>query len=361
MEQNEKSVRKKIKFKYAFCVDWSIIMANISVLGAGSWGLGLALLLNNNGHNVTVWSVLNDEVVMLQTEREHKRCLPGVRIPDSITVSGDTANVINNADVLVLAVASPYTRSTAKLITPFVKEGQIIVNVAKGVEEHTLLTLCQIVEEEIPQAKVAVLSGPSHAEEVSRGIPTTCVIGAHEKNTAEYLQNIFMSDVFRVYTSPDMLGICIGGALKNVIALAAGIADGLGYGDNTKAALITRGNAEITRLGVAMGANPHTFSGLSGIGDLIVTCASMHSRNRRAGILIGKGYTKDQAMEEVQMVVEGVFSAKAALELSKKYNIEMPIVEQVNKVLFEDKPAAEAVKELMLRDKKIEIDNSEWK
>ena len=336
-------------------------MANISVLGAGSWGLGLALLLNNNGHNVTVWSVLNDEVVMLQTEREHKRCLPGVRIPDSITVSGDTANVINNADVLVLAVASPYTRSTAKLITPFVKEGQIIVNVAKGVEEHTLLTLCQIVEEEIPQAKVAVLSGPSHAEEVSRGIPTTCVIGAHEKNTAEYLQNIFMSDVFRVYTSPDMLGICIGGALKNVIALAAGIADGLGYGDNTKAALITRGNAEITRLGVAMGANPHTFSGLSGIGDLIVTCASMHSRNRRAGILIGKGYTKDQAMEEVQMVVEGVFSAKAALELSKKYNIEMPIVEQVNKVLFEDKPAAEAVKELMLRDKKIEIDNSEWK
>lgn len=336
-------------------------MANISVLGAGSWGLGLALLLNNNGHNVTVWSVLNDEVVMLQTEREHKRCLPGVRIPDSITISGDTANVINNADVLVLAVASPYTRSTAKLIAPFVKEGQIIVNVAKGVEEHTLLTLCQIVEEEISQAKVAVLSGPSHAEEVSRGIPTTCVIGAHEKNTAEYLQNIFMSDVFRVYTSPDMLGICIGGALKNVIALAAGIADGLGYGDNTKAALITRGNAEITRLGVAMGANPHTFSGLSGIGDLIVTCASMHSRNRRAGILIGKGYTKDQAMEEVQMVVEGVFSAKAALELSKKYNIEMPIVEQVNKVLFEDKPAAEAVKELMLRDKKIEIDNSEWK
>ena len=336
-------------------------MANVSVLGAGSWGLGLALLLNNNGHNVTVWSVLNDEVVMLQTEREHKRCLPGVRIPDSITISGDTANVINNADVLVLAVASPYTRSTAKLIAPFVKEGQIIVNVAKGVEEHTLLTLCQIVEEEIPQAKVAVLSGPSHAEEVSRGIPTTCVIGAHEKNTAEYLQNIFMSDVFRVYTSPDMLGICIGGALKNVIALAAGIADGLGYGDNTKAALITRGNAEITRLGVAMGANPHTFSGLSGIGDLIVTCASMHSRNRRAGILIGKGYTKDQAMEEVQMVVEGVFSAKAALELSKKYNIEMPIVEQVNKVLFEDKPAAEAVKELMLRDKKIEFDNSEWK
>ena len=285
-------------------------MANISVLGAGSWGLGLALLLNNNGHNVTVWSVLNDEVVMLQTEREHKRCLPGVRIPDSITISGDTANVINNADVLVLAVASPYTRSTAKLIAPFVKEGQIIVNVAKGVEEHTLLTLCQIVEEEIPQAKVAVLSGPSHAEEVSRGIPTTCVIGAHEKNTAEYLQNIFMSDVFRVYTSPDMLGICIGGALKNVIALAAGIADGLGYGDNTKAALITRGNAEITRLGVAMGANPHTFSGLSGIGDLIVTCASMHSRNRRAGILIGKGYTRIRQWKRFRWLLKESFLQK---------------------------------------------------
>lgn len=303
----------------------------------------------------------NDEVVMLQTEREHKRCLPGVRIPDSITISGDTANVINNADVLVLAVASPYTRSTAKLIAPFVKEGQIIVNVAKGVEEHTLLTLCQIVEEEIPQAKVAVLSGPSHAEEVSRGIPTTCVIGAHEKNTAEYLQNIFMSDVFRVYTSPDMLGICIGGALKNVIALAAGIADGLGYGDNTKAALITRGNAEITRLGVAMGANPHTFSGLSGIGDLIVTCASMHSRNRRAGILIGKGYTKDEAMAEVQMVVEGVYAAKAAHKLAEKYNVEMPIVEQVNAVLFDDKKPSEAVKELMLRDKKIELADSDWR
>ena len=335
-------------------------MANISVLGAGSWGLGLALLLNNNGHNVTVWSVLKDEVAMLQAEREHKRCLPGVKIPDSITISGDTESVISGADVLVLAVASPYTRSTAKLIAPFVKEGQIIVNVAKGVEEHTLLTLCQIVEEEIPQAKVAVLSGPSHAEEVSRGIPTTCVIGAHEKATAEYLQNIFMSDVFRVYTSPDMLGICIGGALKNVIALAAGVADGLGYGDNTKAALITRGIAEISRLGCAMGADIKTFAGLSGIGDLIVTCASMHSRNRRAGILIGKGHSMKEAMDEVQMVVEGVYAAKAALELAKKYNVEMPIVEQVNLVLFEGKAPAEGVKDLMLRDKKIEAGNVDW-
>ena len=218
-----------------------------------------------------------------------------------------------------------------------------------------------MIEEEIPQGNVAVLSGPSHAEEVGRGLPTTCVISAHTQETAEYLQSIFMSPVFRVYTTPDILGVELGGALKNVIALAAGTADGLGYGDNTKAALITRGITEIGRLGKKMGAQMETFYGLSGIGDLIVTCASKHSRNRKAGYLIGQGYTMEEAMKEVQMVVEGVFSAKAALELSKKYNIEMPIVEQVNKVLFEDKPAAEAVKELMLRDKKIEIDNSEWK
>ena len=335
-------------------------MANVSVLGAGSWGLGLALLLNNNGHNVTVWSVLKDEVAMLQTEREHKRCLPGVKIPDSITVSGDTENVIGSADVLVLAVASPYTRSTAKMIAPFVKEGQIIVNVAKGVEEHTLLTLCQIVEEEIPCAKVAVLSGPSHAEEVSRGIPTTCVIGAHEKATAEYLQNIFMSDVFRVYTSPDMLGMELGGSLKNVIALAAGMADGLGYGDNTKAALITRGIAEISRLAVAMGAKQATLNGLTGIGDLIVTCESKHSRNRKAGMLIGQGYTMQQAMDEVKMVVEGVYSAKAALALAKEHNVELPIIEEVNEVLFADKPAKEAVKDLMIREKRPEHTQLEW-
>lgn len=335
-------------------------MANISILGAGGWGLGLAMLLNNNGHNVKVWSVLKDEIDSLIKYREHKRCLPGVIIPESIEFTTDTDLAVTSADILVLAVASPYTRSTAKLLAPFVKDNQIIVNVSKGIEEETLMTLCEVVEQEIPNSKVCVLSGPSHAEEVGRGIPTTCVIGAKEKADAEYLQSVFMSDVFRVYTSPDILGICIGGALKNVIALAAGIADGLEYGDNSKAALITRGNAEITRLGVAMGANPKTFAGLSGIGDLIVTCASMHSRNRRAGILIGRGYTKDQAMEEVQMVVEGVYSAKAAAALAKKYNVDMPIVEQVNKVLFEDKNAALAVKELMLRDKKIEVDDSDW-
>lgn len=337
-------------------------MAKVSIIGAGSWGLGLAILLNNNGHGVKVWSVFPEEIEELKVTRENKKCLPGVKIPETIEFTADTEYAVTTADVIVMAVASPYTRSTSKIIAPFVKKGQYIVNVGKGIEEDSLLTLCQIIEEEIPNVTVAVLSGPSHAEEVGRGIPTTCVIGTHKKKDAEYLQNIFMSDVFRVYTSPDMLGICIGGALKNVIALAAGIADGLGYGDNTKAALITRGIAEIARLGIAMGADAITFTGLSGIGDLIVTCASMHSRNRRAGILIGKGYTKDEAMKEVQMVVEGVFSAKAALQLAKKYNVDMPIVEQVNEVLFDDKSPADAVRELMLRDKKIEGNNNiEWK
>lgn len=335
-------------------------MAKIGIMGAGSWGLGLSILLNNNGHDVTVWSVFPEEIEQLKNERENKKCLPGVKLPESIHFNADTEEVIKDNDVLVLAVASPYTRSTAKLMAPYVKEHQYIVNVGKGIEESSLKTLCEVIEEEIPQAVVAVLSGPSHAEEVGRGIPTTCVIGTRKKDDATYLQNIFMSDVFRVYISPDVLGICIGGSLKNVIALAAGIADGLGYGDNTKAALITRGIAEIARLGIAMGADAITFTGLSGIGDLIVTCASMHSRNRRAGILIGKGYTKDEAMAEVQMVVEGVYSAKAAYALSKKYNVEMPIVEQVNLVLFEGKSPSDGVKDLMLRDKKIESYDSEW-
>ena len=335
-------------------------MANIGILGAGSWGLGLAMLLNNNGHDVTVWSVFPDEIKELDETRENKRCLPGVIFPEHIKFNADTEYVVKNSDVLVLAVASPYTRSTAKIIATFVKEGQYIVNVGKGIEEHTLKTLCEVTKDEVPQATMAVLSGPSHAEEVGRGIPTTCVIGTAKKSDAEYLQNIFMSNVFRVYISPDVLGICIGGALKNVIALAAGVADGLGYGDNTKAALIRRGISEISRLGCSMCADIKTFAGLSGIGDLIVTCASMHSRNRRAGILIGKGHSMKEAMDEVQMVVEGVYAAKAALELAKKYNVEMPIVEQVNLVLFEGKAPAEGVKDLMLRDKKIEAGNVDW-
>lgn len=334
-------------------------MASIGIIGAGSWGIAISLLLNNNGHKVTVWSVLDDEIDMLLKEREHKKCLPGVKLPENIIFTKDLEKTVTSSDVIVMAVASPYTRSTAKKLAPFVKEGQIIVNVSKGIEEQTLMTLCEVINDEIPQANVCVLSGPSHAEEVGRGIPTTCVIGAKKKKDAEYVQNIFMSNAFRVYTNPDVLGICLGGALKNVIALAAGMADGLGYGDNTKAAIITRGITEIARLGMAMGCKMETFAGLSGIGDLIVTCASMHSRNRRAGILIGQGKTMQEAMDEVKMVVEGVYSAKAALQLAKKYNVSMPLVEYVNAILFDGISARDAVNGLMLRDKTTEA-TMEW-
>lgn len=335
-------------------------MAKIGVIGAGSWGTALAVLLNSNGHEVTIWSIIKEEVEMLRTKRQHETKLPGVVLPGEILLTNDLKEAMKDKDVLILAVPSPYTRSTAHSMKAYAKEGQKIVNVAKGIEENTLYTLSDIIEEELPGTDVAVLSGPSHAEEVGRGLPTTCVVGAHTRTTAEYLQNIFMSPVFRVYTSPDMLGIELGGALKNVIALAAGTADGLGYGDNTKAALITRGITEITRLGVKMGAKLETFGGLTGIGDLIVTCASVHSRNRKAGYLIGKGCTMQEAMEEVKMVVEGVYSAKAAMGLAKKYQVELPIIEQVNKVLFEGKSAGEAVQELMLRDKKIEHSELPW-
>ena len=335
-------------------------MASIGVIGAGSWGTALAVLLCGNVHEVTLWSIIEDEVHTLQTKRENPDKLPGVKLPEKIEVTSDLEKAVSGKQVLVLAVPSPYVRSTAHTMKPYVAEGQIIVNVAKGIEEDSLKTLSQVIEEEIPQALVAVMSGPSHAEEVGRGIPTTIVVGAHDRKTAEYLQGIFMNEVFRVYTSPDVLGIELGAALKNVVALAAGIADGLGYGDNTKAALITRGIAEIARLGTAMGGKVETFSGLSGIGDLIVTCASMHSRNRRAGILIGKGYSYEEAMKEVKMVVEGVYSAKAAVRLAEKCGVQLPIIEQVNAVLFEGKRADEAVKDLMLRDKKIENSDIPW-
>ena len=294
-------------------------MAKISVLGAGSWGTALSLLLHNNGHSVRLWSALKDEVEMLRAKREHESKLPGVHLPEDIEITWDLESCLKDPDVAVLAVPSPFTRGTSAQMAPCVKEGQIIVNVAKGVEENTLMTLSEIISQEIPQANVCVLSGPSHAEEVGKGIPTTCVVSAETRETAEYLQGIFMSPVFRVYTTPDILGVELGGALKNVIALAAGAADGLGYGDNTKAALITRGIAEIARLGTKMGARMETFYGLSGMGDLIVTCASVHSRNRKAGYLIGKGYTMKEAMDEVKMVVEGVYSAKAARSLAEKY------------------------------------------
>ncbi len=303
-------------------------MANVGIMGAGSWGTALALLLHSNGHRVTVWSM---------------------------------GKAVKDKDFLVLAVPSPFTRNTARSMKEYVAEGQIIVDVAKGIEESTLMTLSQQIEQEIPQADVAVLSGPSHAEEVGRGLPTAVVIGAKTEKTAEYLQKMFMNKVFRVYVSPDMLGMELGGSLKNVIALAAGIADGMGYGDNTKAALITRGIAEIAKLGVKMGGAVESFTGLTGIGDLIVTCASVHSRNRKAGYLMGQGKSMQEAMDEVQMVVEGVYSTKAAVKLGKKYDVALPIVNKVNEVLFEGKDPREAVDELMLRDSKAEHQALPWK
>ena len=335
-------------------------MSKVAIIGAGSWGIALATVLNTNGHDVTVWSIVEEEIAMLKEKHEHVDKLPGVMLSENIRFTSDLKEAVGDKEFLVLAVPSVYTRSTARMMAEYVTEGQVIVCVAKGIEEDTLMILSDIVEQEIPQADVAVMCGPSHAEEVGRCLPTTVVAGAKSQKTAEKIQDLFMNDVFRVYTSPDMLGMELGGSLKNVIALAAGMADGLGYGDNTKAALITRGIAEITRLAVAMGAKIETLCGLTGIGDLIVTCESRHSRNRKAGMLIGQGYTMQQAMDEVKMVVEGVYSAKAAIALAKKYGVDMPIIEEVNKVLFEDKPAKEAVNDLMLRDKKMEHGNLGW-
>ena len=332
-------------------------MAKISVIGSGGWGIALTILLHKNGHELTVWSFDKKEAEELKITRENKAKLANILLPEDIVVTDDLKEAVTDKDILVLAVPSKVVRSVSKSLKNIVKEKQIIVNVAKGLEEDTLATMTDIIEEELKDKnpQVAVLSGPSHAEEVGKGIPTTCVVSAHNKELTLYLQNIFMNPAFRVYTSPDMLGVEVGGALKNVIALAAGIADGLNYGDNTKAALITRGIKEIASLGVAMGGEQSTFYGLTGLGDLIVTCASMHSRNRRAGILLGQGKTLDEAIKEVNMVVEGVYSAKSALMAARKYNVEIPIIEQVNAVLFENKNAAEAVNELMIRDKKLEI------
>ncbi len=331
-------------------------MAKISVVGSGSWGTAIAWLLQNNGHEITLWSYLEEETAMFLEHHQNTDKLPGVMLGDTMKFTCDLKEACHPCDMIVLAVPSPVVRSTARQMSGIVQDGQLIVSVAKGIEENTLFTMSDIIEEEIPNANVAVLSGPSHAEEVGRGLPTAIVAGAHTRETAEQVRNYFMSPVFRVYTSSDMQGIQLGAALKNVIALAAGIADGLGYGDNTKAALITRGSAEIVRLGNAMNVRTRTLFGLSGIGDLIVTCASVHSRNRKAGYLMGQGKTMKEAMDEVHQIVEGVYSAKAGLSLARKYQVEMPIIEAINEVLFEDKPAGQAVNELMLREGKDEID-----
>ncbi len=332
----------------------------ISFLGAGSWGTALAVTVAKNGHDVTLWSAVEDELELLRTHREHTERLPGVKLPDNIYIESDLEKACTGMDLIVFSVASPYVRMTAEKAAKYIPEDQVVVNVAKGIEEGTLFTLSDILNEVLPGRDIAVLSGPSHAEEVVKGIPTTVVVGATTEKTAAFIQDIFMNDTFRVYVSPDIIGIELGGSIKNVIALAAGMIDGLGLGDNTKAALMTRGLAEISRLGVAMGGKLETFSGLSGIGDLIVTCTSTHSRNHSAGFLMGKGYSADAAMKEVKQVVEGVFSAKAALGLAKKYNVDMPIVEEINSVLFEEKPVKDALRDLLIRDRRKEYSALNW-
>lgn len=335
-------------------------MTEIGVIGAGSWGTALAILLNENGHSVTLWSHRKEEAERIQKTRVNESKLAGIRIPEGITVTSDLDLAVTGKKVCVVVVPSACMRETALRMKPYVAPGTMVISASKGIEEATLNTMTDVLEEVLPEASVSVLSGPSHAEEVAKGLPTTCVIGSHEELTARYLQKLFMSPCFRVYISSDMIGIELGGALKNVIALSAGIADGMGYGDNVKAALITRGMVEIARLGMKMGGRLETFSGLTGIGDLIVTCASMHSRNRRAGILMGQGYSAEEAMQKVNMVVEGVYSAKAAKKLAEKYETELPIIEQVNQILFAGKDPKNAVSELMLRDSKIENSLVPW-
>ena len=331
-------------------------MSNIGVIGSGSWGTALTWLLSKNGHSVTLWSYEQSETAMFEQFHENRDKLPGVILPESVHYTCGLEEACRDRDMLVVAVPSMVLRGTAKKMKNFVEPGQLIVSVTKGIEESTLNTMSQILESEIPDANVAVLSGPSHAEEVGKGMPTAIVAGAHNKATALCVQKTFMAPFFRVYTSPDMQGIQLGAALKNVIALAAGMADGMGYGDKAEAALITRGSEEIARLGEKMGLRRRTLFGLSGIGDLIVTCSSVHSRNRKAGYLMGQGVPMEEAMKEVHQVVEGVYSARAGLKLAQKYGVEMPIIEVVNAVLFEGRSAQDGVEDLMLRKGRDEVE-----
>ena len=324
----------------------------ISVLGSGGWGTALAMVLDNNKHSVILWSAFEEEINALSKTRENK-LLKGVKISESIQLTADLDKAVEGADMLVIAVPSHIVKKLAQSLKKY-KNLPIIVNVAKGFDEENNERLSNVIKKELDTDKVVVLSGPTHAEEVSREIPTAIVAACENEDYAKLVQSAFMNENFRVYTNTDVAGVEVAGATKNVIALCAGVSDGCGFGDNTKAALMTRGMKEIIRLGTAMGGDAETFAGLTGMGDLIVTCTSMHSRNRRAGILIGQGKTKDEAINEVGMVVEGVKSCKSIYELSKKYNIEMPIVEAAYNVLYNNMSATEAVKTLMTREKKEE-------
>ncbi len=326
-------------------------MKKITVLGFGSWGTALSVLLSKNGHSVLAWTRETETIPEMLKQKENYIYLPKVKFPENLNITDNFEEACKFGEIVIFAVPSKAIRPTAELASKHLNKDQILVNVAKGLEDVTYLTLSDVIKECVPQCEVTVLSGPSHAEEVGLSLPTTCVIASENEEIAYMLQEVFMSPVFRVYTNTDVIGVEIGAALKNVIALAAGISDGLGYGDNAKAALMTRGIAEIARLGITMGGNLLTFSGLSGVGDLIVTCTSMHSRNRRAGILLGQGKSLEETLKTVGQVVEGVNTAKAAYHFSQKYNVKMPITEEINKVLFEGKDPKVAVLDLMMRKK----------
>ena len=326
----------------------------ICVLGGGSWGTAIAISLSSKGLKVDLWDIDREHTASMIKERENRKFLPGTEFPESLTVREEQKEAVEGSGVVIYAVPAQFFRSALENSKGFLTGDMIVVNVAKGIEQKTLSLLSEIAKEYIPQNRYVVVSGPSHAEEVCKGMPTTLVSASEDAEAAEIVQDLFMSSVMRVYTNDDVTGVQLGGALKNIIALGAGICDGLGYGDNAKAAMMTRGIAEIKRLGLAMGAKESTFAGLSGIGDLIVTCTSMHSRNRRCGIMIGEGLSPKTAMEKVGMIVEGVFTCSAAYELAKKYGVEMPIVENIYKILNEEVAAGEAVNILMTRQKKHE-------
>lgn len=329
-------------------------MKNVAVLGSGSWGTALAVMLQNNGHSVVLWARREELAQEMTEKRMNQRYLPDVILPEGMRFTSDHAEAVREAEIIISAVPSKALRKTMMDFQPFFRKGQVLVNVAKGFELETNKRLSVVMEECAPMCEVCTLSGPSHAEEVSRGIPTTCLIASENEEVAKMVQTEFINPTFRLYTNTDVIGVEVGAALKNIMALAAGTSDGLGFGDNTKAALMTRGIAEMARLGTEMGGKMETFAGLSGIGDLIVTCTSMHSRNRRAGILLGQGKTLEETLAEVGMVVEGANAAKAARELAKQYDVEMPITNVVCEVLFEGKNARDAVLELMNRDSKAE-------
>ena len=331
----------------------------IGVLGAGTWGVALARMLSKAGHEVMIWSALKQEIDQLSATHTHPN-LPGMEIPEAITYTKAMETVCEGKEILLFAVPSPFVRATARKAAPYVKDGQVIVDVAKGIEADTLKTMTQIIRDEIPNpaVKLVALSGPTHAEEVAKDMPTTIVSACEDLAAADLVQEVFTTGCMRVYTNDDVHGVELCGALKNVIALASGIATGLGCGDNARAALITRGIAVISRLGAAMGCREQTFGGLAGIGDLIVTATSMHSRNNRCGMLLGQGLSKEEATAKVGMVVEGLNALPAALRLAEQYRVEMPIVETVDAVVSGRLPAAEAVQHLMTRGQKSELNRS---